>query len=74
MKRFDYESIKDRLLNKLKLNKEEKISRPLEQVVEVYIEGINTAANYAETITLKSNILKRPDNPVTEEEIQKYFE
>lgn len=74
MKRFDYEIIKDRLLNKLKLNKEEKISRPLEQVVEVYIEGINTAANYAETITLKSNILKRPDNPVTEEEIQKYFE
>lgn len=72
MKRFDYNSIRSRLLKRLKL-KEEEVSGPLEQLVEVYIEGIDSATNYAETITLKSNILKRPDNPVTEEDIKKYF-
>lgn len=72
MKRFNYNSIKERLLNRIKSNKEEN-NKLRESIVEVYIEGISTAANYAESITLKTNI-KRLDNPVSEEEIQKYFE
>lgn len=72
MKRFDYNSIKGRLLKRLKL-KEEEVSGPLEQLVEVYIEGINSTTIYTNTITLKSNISKGPDNSVTEEDIKKYF-
>lgn len=71
MKRFNYNSIKERLLNRIKSNKEEN-NKLRESIVEVYIEGINSAANYAESITLKTNI-KRPDNAVTEEDIIKYF-
>ena len=71
MKRFNYSSIKERLLNKIKSNKEEN-NKLRESIVEVYIEGINSAANYAESITLKTNI-KRPDSTVTEEDIIKYF-
>ena len=71
MKRFNFNSIKERLLNRIKSNKEEN-NKLRESIVEVYIEGITAAANYAESITLKTNI-KRPDNPVTEEDIIKYF-
>jgi len=71
MKRFNYNSIKERLLNRIKLNKKEN-NKLLESIVEVYIEGISSAANYAESIMLKTNI-KRPDNAVTEEDIIKYF-
>ena len=71
MKRFNYNSIKERLLNRIKSNKEEN-NKLRESIVEVYIEGISSAANYAESIMLKTNI-KRPDNAVTEEDIIKYF-
>lgn len=71
MKRFDYNSIKERLLNRIKSTEKEN-NKLRESIVEVYIEGINSAANYAESITLKTNI-KRPDNAVTEEDIIKYF-
>jgi len=71
MKRFNYNSIKERLLNRIKSNKEEN-NKLRESIVEVYIEGINSAANYAESIMLKTNI-KGLDNTITEEDIIKYF-
>lgn len=71
MKRFDYNSIKGRLLNMIKSNKEEN-NKLRESIVGVYIEGLGSAANYAESIMLKTNI-KGPDNAVTEEDIIKYF-
>jgi len=71
MKRFDYNSIKERLLNKIKSTEKEN-NKLRESIVEVYIEGISSAANYVESIMLKTNI-KRPDNAVTEEDIIKYF-
>ena len=74
MKRFDYNSIKGRLLNMIKFEEEENSKfKVRDSIVEVYIDGIKSASNYADSIILKTN-LKRPDNSVTEEEIQKYFE
>lgn len=71
MKRFNYSSIKERLLGKLNL-KEEENNKLRESIVEVYIEGLSSAANYAESIMLKTNI-KGLDNTITEEDIIKYF-
>lgn len=71
MKRFNYSSIKERLLGKLNL-KEEENNKLRESIVEVYIEGLSSAANYAESIMLKTNI-KGLDNTVSEEDIIKYF-
>lgn len=70
MTRFNYNRIKERLLNKLK-SKEENNNKILESIVDVYLEDINSTTNYVESITLKSNILKRP--LVTEGDIKKYF-
>lgn len=70
MTQFNYNRIKERLLNRLK-SKENNNNKLLESVVDVYPEGMNSTTNYVESITLKSNILKRP--LVTEEEIKKYF-
>ena len=73
MTRFNYNSIKERLLNKLKLKEENNNNnnKLLELIVEVYIDGMNSTTNYVESIELKSNILKRP--LATEEEIKRYF-
>lgn len=71
MKRFNYSSIKERLLGKLNL-KEEENNKLRESIVEVYIEGLSSAANYVESIMLKMNI-KGLDNTITEEDIIKYF-
>ena len=71
MKRFNYSSIKERLLGKLNL-KEEENNKLRESIVEVYIECLSSAANYADSIMLKTNI-KGLDNTVTEEDIIKYF-
>lgn len=71
MTRFNYKLIKKRLLDRIK-SKEEENSKLKESIVEVFIEGINSAANYAESIMLKTNI-KVLDNTITEEDIIKYF-
>ena len=73
MTQFNYNRIKERLLNRLKSkeNNNNNNNKLLEPVVDVYPEGMNSTTNYVESITLKSNILKRP--LVTEEEIKKYF-
>lgn len=70
MKRLNYNSIKERLLNRLKSTEKEN-NKLRESTVDVYIEGMNSTTNYVESIILKSNILKRP--LVTEEEIKRYF-
>jgi len=55
----------------IKSNKEEN-NKLRESIVGVYIEGLSSAANYAESIMLKTNI-KGLDNTITEEDIIKYF-